>query len=206
MMTDCPARASSPSRPAASATISNAALFRVVGVPKTLHDAEIYVPFRADHEDARECQAEKSATTLGVEDGTGLQTAPGSVCLVCGRQPCRDDQQDESEPVGDRQCDGATQHSERSVVNQDHVQSKIDRPDDDQDQGRGSHDAYRRLSKTAARVKLLRLTLALQVFLERFKGDESRGRKDEYPHDILHVFAETDGLSDSQEDGFYEEP
>lgn len=53
---------------------------------------------------------------------------------------------------------------------------------------------------------MFRLTLALQVFLERFKGDESRCCKDEYSHDILYVFAETDRLSDSQEDGFHVEP
>lgn len=51
-----------------------------------------------------------------------------------------------------------------------------------------------------------RLTLTLQVFLERFKGDESRGSEDEYSHDVLYVFAETDGLSDSQEDGFDVKP
>ena len=46
----------------------------------------------------------------------------------------------------------------------------------------------------------------MQVFLERFKRDESWGCKDEYAHDVLNVFAETDGLSDGQEDGFHEEP
>ena len=51
-----------------------------------------------------------------------------------------------------------------------------------------------------------RLTLALEIFFEGFKSDESWGCKDEYAHNVLYVFAETDRFSDSQEDGLHEEP
>lgn len=51
-----------------------------------------------------------------------------------------------------------------------------------------------------------RLTLTLQVFFKRFKRDESWAPNDEYPHDVLDVFAKTDGLSDRQENGFDKVP
>lgn len=48
--------------------------------------------------------------------------------------------------------------------------------------------------------------MALQIFLERFKRDESRGCKDEYSHNVLYVFAETSWFSDSQENRFHKKP
>lgn len=170
-------------------------------------DVEIYVPFRSNHEDTRERQLKKSVTTIGVEDGAGLESTPGSVCFVRGRHPCDDDQEEESQPVGDRQRYGATQHSEGGIVDQDHIQGKIDRPEDDQDQSRRAHDAYRqRWGLVFTQKKARRLTLALQVFLERFKGDEPWGSKNEHSHDVLYVFAELGGFADSQEDGFHVKP
>ena len=81
----------------------------------SLHEDED-VPFCTDHKDTREGQPKKRAAALGVEDCTGLESAPGAVGLVRGREPGGEDQEEEGEPVGDGQGNGAAEHAERGVV------------------------------------------------------------------------------------------
>ena len=55
---------------------------------------------------------------------------------------------------------------------------------------------YRCVSKGEWLEKGLKLTLALQVFLEGLERDESRGCDNEHAHDVLDVFTQPDRLAD----------
>jgi hypothetical protein len=109
MMTDCAAKESSPRRPAARATISNAALF---GVSRTiLMEGSPYLPFCAYHQDTRESQLKECETTVEVEDGLGLEAAPCSILLVHRRHRCHCDQEEKCTPVCDRKRNRAAKHA-----------------------------------------------------------------------------------------------
>ena len=80
MITDCAARGSEPSLPAANATISKAALWRceMHRQPPQWRD----LPFSTDHQNARNREFEEREATASVEDDRGLESCPSPVLPV----------------------------------------------------------------------------------------------------------------------------
>jgi hypothetical protein len=76
-MTDCAARGNDPERPAAKATISNAALEKDISHVYVQHRIPSYGPLSANHEDSGQSELEEKEAAFEIEYDSWLDSPPG---------------------------------------------------------------------------------------------------------------------------------
>ena len=201
-MTDCAARGTAPRRAAASATISKAALIKVYtrGYRSPPLGERDNSPFRPDHEDSGESELQKLDAGASIEHCLELESTPRLVPRVCRRADGIHDEEEESEPEGEREGDWGADDAESGVVYEIEVERDVDGRDNDEDVCGRIHDPF--FLKSVALLAEVRQsrTLTLQIFLEAFKANISRCGEQQHSQVLLCVSTELLFLTEGHQD------
>jgi hypothetical protein len=123
---DCAARETSPRRPAANATISNAALFHrnLQWDPRKREDN---LPFGTNHKDSGESKLKKFIAALEIEDGSKLYSTPGPIFPMCGRQVRIYPKQKKAKPIGYRHSQRRSKKSQGGIMDKNDIKANVNR-------------------------------------------------------------------------------
>lgn len=206
IITDWAASGSGPSRPAASATISNAALHTTWASYRVKRKTAItYAPFCAHHQDARDGELQEVRAAAGIEHEPELEPCPRPVLPVRLRAPGEERQGEEAHPERYGDSERRPEKAQAGVVHEIYVESQIDRRDGSEDVSRRAHDPWARAVASVAGRALNAAadalvpelivsdtrTLTLEILLEALEANVPWRPYDHDAQEGLYVMGET---------------